>query len=213
LEEDRQTKSMWKLLALVLVIGLLAGLLGGALGALIFIQPGPQGEAGEEGPQGPEGPQGEQGPEGPQGIPGLDGTDSILQAIQTRNDTQIDTSGYTEKQWYNLSDFDPSMRITTNIQQNSRVFAEFSSTIEIDATAAIWMRIVVDNAYNSSVCMCSVGPPSSGRAYQMVGHIEFLTDSLNSGPHTINVQFWIEQLPDSLTIHQRTLTAMELASP
>jgi hypothetical protein len=204
LEEDRQTKSTWKLLALVLVIGLLAGLLGGALGALIFIQPGPQGEPGEEGPQ---------GPEGPQGIPGLDGMDSILQAIQTRNDTQIDTSGYTETQWYNLSDFDPSMEITTSVQQNSRVFVEFSSTIEIDAEATIWVRIVVDNAFNSSVCMCSVGPPSSVRAYQMVGHVEFLTDSLNSGTRTINAQFWIETGSTNVRIQHRTLTVMELASP
>ncbi len=210
MEEDRQTKSTWKLLALVLVIGLLAGLLGGALGALIFIQPGVQGE---QGPQGPEGPQGEQGPEGPQGIPGLDGTDSILQANQNRNDTQIDTSGCVEKQWYNLSDFDPSMGIITSVQQNSRMFVQFSSTIEIDAEATIWVRVVIDNAYNSSVFMCSVGPPSSVRAYQMVGHVEFLTNSLNAGPHTINAQFWIETGSANVRIQHRTLTVMELASP
>ncbi len=210
MEEDRQKKSTWKLLALVLVIGLLAGLLGGALGALIFIQPGPQGE---QGPQGPEGAQGEQGPEGPQGIPGLDGTDSILQAIQYRNYTEIDTDDCVVMQWYNLSDFDSSMEITTSVQQNSRVFVQFSSTIEINATATIWMRIVVDNTHNSSVSMCSVGPPASVRSYQMVGHVEFLTDSLDAGSHTIRTQFWIETGPTDVRLQHRTLTVMELASP
>lgn len=188
----------------------MAGLLGGALGALVFIQPGPQGEQGEEGPQGPEGPQGEQGP---QGIPGSDGTDSILQAIQYRNFTEIDTDDCVQKQWYNLSDFDPSMEITTSVQQNSRMFVQFSSTIEINATATIWMRIVVDNVHNSSVCMCSVGPPASVRAYQMVGHVEFLTDSLDAGSHTIRAQIWIETGPTDVRLQHRTLTVMELASP
>ena len=210
--EDKQTKSAWKLLAMVLVIGLLAGLLGGALGALVFVQPGPQGEQGEEGPQGPEGPQGEQGPEGPQGIPGLDGTDSILQAIQHRNDTAIDASGYLEMQWYNLSDSDSSMEFTMTLQQDSRIFVQFSSTVEIEPPASVWLRIVVDDTYNSSVCVCSVGPPASG-TYQTVGHVEFLTDSLDAGSHTIRAQFWIETEPTHVRLQHRTLTAMELASP
>ncbi len=212
MEEDRRTKSTWKLLALVLVIGLVAGLLGGALGALVFIQPGPQGEQGEEGPQGPEGPQGEQGPEGPQGIPGLDGTDSILQAIQYRNETEIDLSGYLEMQWYNLSDSDPSMETTMTVQQDSRILVQFSSTVEIEPPASVWLRLVVDDTYNSTIYVCSVGPPASG-TYQMAGHVEFLTDSLGAGSHTIRAQFWIETEPTNVRIQHRTLTAMELASP
>jgi hypothetical protein len=162
LEDEEQKNYPWKILALVLVIGLLAGLLGGVLSAQIFIQPGPQG------PQGPEGLQGEQGPEGPQGIPGVNGTDSILQIIQNRNDTQIDTSSYLILRWYNVSDVDPSMEVTINVQQNSKIFAQFSSTVGVEPPASIWLRIVVDNNYNSSTCTCSVGPPASG-TYKMTG--------------------------------------------
>ncbi len=143
-KKKEQDKYAWKLLVLVLVIGLLAGLVGGVLSAQVFIKPGPQGE------EGPEGEQGSQGPEGPQGIPGVNGTDSILQILQNRNDTQIDTINATKMQWYNLSDFDSSMKITMNVQQNSRISAQFSSTHQLEATAYILVRIVVDNTHNSS---------------------------------------------------------------
>jgi len=203
LEKKEQNKYAWKLFVLVLVIGLLAGLVGGVLSAQIFIKPGPQGE------QGPHGETGAQGPQGPQGIPGANGTDSILQIIQNRNDTQVEISGYTEMQWYNISEFDPSMKITINVQQNSKIFAQFSSTHQLEPPESIWIRIVVDNNYNSSSYICSTGPPASG-TYKMTGHIEFLTNSLNAGTHTINVQFLIESgSPDIL---DRTLTVIEIAS-
>jgi len=198
--EKKQDKYAWKLLVLVLVIGLLAGVLGGALSAQIFIKSGPQGE---------QGPQGETGPQGPQGIPGVDGTNSILQIIQNRNDTQVEISGYTAMQWYNISDFDSAMEITINVQQNSKIFAQFSSTHQLEPPASIWGRIVVDNNYNSSTYICSTGPPASG-VYKMTGHIEFLTNSLNAGSHTINVQFLRET--GSPIILDRTLTVIEIAS-
>ncbi len=184
----------------MLVIGLLAGLAGGVLSAQIFIKPGPEGE---------QGPQGLQGETGPQGIPGANGTDSILQMIQNRNDTQVEISGYTEMQWYNISEFDPSMKITINVQQNSKIFAQFSSTHQLEQPESIWIRIVVDNNYNSSRYMCSTVLPASG-TYKMTGHIEFLTNSLTAGTHTINVQFLIESgSPDIL---DRTITVIEIAS-
>jgi len=182
------------------LVGLLAGLMGGAIGAQIFAKTGPQGE---------QGPEGEQGSQGLQGIPGIDGTNSILQILQNRNDTQIDTINATKMQWHNLSDFDSLMKITMNVQQNSRISVQFSSTHQLEATAYIWVRIVVGNTYNSSTYMCSVGPPAAPRV-SMPGHVEFLTDSLTAGPHTINVQFLIEL--GSPIILDRTLTAIEIAS-
>ena len=199
-EKKKQDKYAWKTLVLALVIGLLAGLLGGALAAQIFIKPGPQGE---------QGPQGLAGPTGPQGIPGLDGTDSILQLLQNRNDTQVDTILAAKMQWYNLSDFDSSMKITINVQQNSKIFAQFSSTHQLNATASILVRIVVDNNYNSSVYICAVGPPAAPRV-RIPGHVEFLTNSLNAGPHTLDVQFQIQD--GSSIILDRTLTVMEITS-
>jgi len=104
---------------------------------------------------------------------------------------------------------DPSMKITINVQQNSKIFAQFSSTHQLEPPESIWIRIVVDDNYNSSRYICSTGPPASG-TYKMTGHIEFLTNSLNAGTHTINVQFLIESgSPDIL---DRTITVIEIAS-
>jgi len=208
-EQDKYTR---KVLILALVIALLASVLGTALTAQIFIKPGPQGEQGPQGPegsQGEQGPQGAQGEQGPQGIAGVNGTDSILQILQNSNNTQVDTSGYTAMEWYNMSDFDPAMKITINVQQNSKIFAQFSSTHTLQPPTSIWVRIVVDNYYNSSIYICSTGPPASG-TYKMSGHIEFLTNSLNAGWHTINVQFLREV--GSPIILDRTLTVIEVAS-
>jgi hypothetical protein len=205
-----EKKKQNKFLVLALVIGLLAGVIGGVLGTALsaqtLIKPGPQGEQGPEGEQGPQGPE---GPQGLQGTAGINGTDSILQILQNRNDTQIDTSGYTAMQWYNISDIDSSMEITVNVQENSKIFAQFSSTHTLQPPASIWVRIVVDNNYNSSRYICALGPPASG-TYKMTGHIEYITNSLNAGPHTINVQFLIESgSPDIL---DRTLTVIEITS-
>jgi len=195
----------WKFVILALVIGFLGGILGAALIAPLFLKPGPEGPQGLQGLQGPQGPE---GPLGPQGIPGINGTDSILQVLQNRNATQKDIGGYNLTQWFNMSDFDSSMKMTINIQQNSKIFAQFSGTHSLDAPASLWVRIVVDNNYNSSIYECSLGPPASG-TFTMPGHIEFLTDSFNAGQHTIDVQFLREQ-GSPLLILDRTLTVMEI---
>ena len=210
-----QEKYPWKILVLALVIALLASIVGTALTAQIFVKPGPQGEQGSQGPEGPQGSQGEQGiqgvqgPQGLQGIVGVNGTDSILQILQNSNATEIDTSGYTAAQWYNVSDVDPTMEITINIQQNSKIFAQFSSSQTLPAPANISIRIVVDNNYNSSMCILSLGPPASG-TYTLSGHIEFLTTSLNAGSHIINLQFLREN--GSPVLLDRTLTVIEIAA-
>jgi len=209
-------------IVLILVTGLLAGGVGAALSSQVFIEPGPQGPQGEQGEQGPMGPQGIQGPAGPQGIPGeqglegaqglpgVNGTDSILQILQSRNETQVAISSYAETQWHNFSDFDPSMEMTVNVQQNSRIFAQFSGTQALQSPASIWIRITVDNNLNSSRYICTLEQPASG--HTMSGHVEFLTDPLNAGTHRVNVQFWIEEEPLNILILDRTLTVIEVAS-
>jgi len=197
----------WKFVVLALVIGFLGGVLGAALFSPFFVKQGPQGPQGEQGLQGP---QGLQGAQGPQGIPGIDGTDAILQMLQNRNDTEVDVTGYATMQWFNMSVFDSSMNVTINIQQNSKIFVQFSATHSLDAPASIWVRIVVDNSYNSSVYKVSVTPPSSA-TYKIPGHIEFLTDPLAAGQHTIEVQFLREQ--GSILMLDRALTVMEITSP
>jgi len=161
---------------LVLIIGLLSGAAGGALIAPLFLKPGQQGPQGETGPTGPTGPQGAQGLQGLQGIQGLqgtsgiNGTDAILQILQNRNDTVENVGGYTSAQWFNMSTFDASMKITINIQQNSKILAQFSSTQELNAPASILVRIVVDNNLNSSVYKVSLGPPEQRNIHNPRSH-------------------------------------------
>jgi hypothetical protein len=221
-DKTLEYESTRKLLTLILVIGLVGGAASGALISSLLTKPGPegpqgeqglegpQGEQGSQGPQGEEGPQGLQGPQGEQGFPGIDGTDTILQILQSRNDTQEDTSGYTEDQWFNMSEFDSSMRMIISIKNNSRIFAQFSGTHYLSSPASIWIRIVVDNSYNSSEYMCSILSPGSG-PYRLPGHIELLTNPLDQGLHTIDVQFYRET--GSPSILKRTLTVIETTTP
>ena len=210
----------WKLLALILVIGLLAGAIGAVLSAQVFIKPGPPGPQGEEGAKGDtgeqglqgtagdEGPQGIPGEQGPQGIPGENGTDAIVQIIQKRNDTTLSTDGFAADQWFNLSSLDSSMEIVVDVQQDSKIFAQFSSSHNLDPTELISIRIVVDHVHNSSYYLCSTGLPGSG-VYAIPGNIEFLTDSLSAGAHTVSVQFLVNGSP---TILGRTFTVIEMAA-
>ena len=204
---ESQDNSKWKITVLAFIVGLLGGLLGAAIIAPLMGTTGPQGPAGEEGPQGP---QGLQGPAGTPGAPGTDGTDAILQILQNRNDTQVDTSTYTLMQWFNMSTFDSSMKIVVNVQENSKIFAEFSGTHYFTSAGSIWVRLVVDNIYNSSVYRCSSLAPASP-IFNMPGHTELLTDPLSAGYHTIEVQFLRED--GSPRILDRTLTVMEITSP
>lgn len=212
----------WKALALVLVIALIAGAVSGTLAALFLVGPGPEGPQGEQGEQGPQGEQGvqglqgeqgelgPQGEQGEQGLPGLDGTNAILQTLQNRNDTQVDIGAFTEDQWFNMSEFDSSMRITIDIQNNSKIFAQFSSTHYLDSPASIWVKIVVDNIYNSSEYMCSLLTPASG-SFRLPGHMEFLSNPLVQGLHVVEVQFYRET--GSPLVLGRTLTVMEITTP
>jgi len=209
-EQDTRT---WKIVVLALVIGLLGGVVSAALVAPLFMKPGPEGPQGEQGLQGPAGTQGLQGIQGPQGIPGINGTDAILQILQNRNDTAVDVSRYANTKWFNISDFDSSMKITINIQQNSKIFAQFSSTQTV-GDASISVRIVVDYNYNSSIYKVSVPAPPASGIDTIPGHVEFLTSPLSAGQHTIEVQF-LKQSGNSPTLRilDRTLTVTEITSP
>ena len=203
-----------KLLVLILVIALLSGIVGAVLSAQFFIKPGPagpqgnKGDKGDPGVQGPQGIPGTDGPQGLQGIPGANGTDAIIQIVQKRNDSEIATIGFTLGQWFNISQIDPSMEIVIDIRENSKVFVEFSSSHRLEPPASIWVRIVVDGTYNSSKYVCSTGPPASG-TYTLPAHVEFLTDLLSAGFHTVNVQFLRQD--GSPIILDRTLTATEIS--
>ena len=162
------------------------------------------GEQGEQGPQGPQGPQGEQGP------PGTDGTNSIIQVIYSRNSTIFETQSYATMQWVNMSELDSSMIININVQQNSRLLIQFSASISITSPGSLQTRIVVDNIYISTVSVNSVSSASTG-IIKFSDHIEFVTDPLNTGIHSINLQVLREN--GSPTILDRTITVMEITSP
>jgi hypothetical protein len=227
-------------LAILLVVSIALGLIGGVTSSFLAAKPGPQGEqgpqgetgqqgpqgeigpqgpAGETGPTGPTGatgatgatgPEGSQGPQGEQGLPGTDGSNSVIQVIQSRNTTIFETQSYATLQWFNISNLDSTMMININVQQNSKLLIQFSASISINPPASLQTRIVVDNNYNSTVSKNSVGSSSTG-IMTLSNHIEFLTDSLNSGLHTINLQILRES--GSPTILDRTITITEITGP
>jgi hypothetical protein len=210
--ESRDTRT-WKIIVLALIIGLLGGVVSAALVAPLFVKPGPQGETG---PAGLQGPQGQQGEQGSQGNPGTNGTDAILQILQNRNDTVVDISdptlGYAVSEWFNMSDFDSSMKMTINIQEGSKIFVQFSSSNTLSSGASILVRIVVDNVYNSSICKASSPSPPSSGTYSFPAHMEFLTGPLSSGQHTIEVQFQRDVAGPSMQL-ERSLTVTEITTP
>jgi hypothetical protein len=216
-------------LALLLIASIVLGLIGGITSAFLIAKPGAtgaqgppgqdgadglQGETGPAGPTGPQGaqgatgPQGVQGQQGLQGIAGTDGINSILQVIQNKNTTMQDTGSYALMEWVNMSDSDSSMMITLDVQQNSRLLIQFSTSVSLAPPGALRTRVVVDNSLNSTECVTSVGPPSAG-TFNFPSHIEFLTDPLGSGTHTIQLQIF--RANGSPILLDRTLTVMEIA--
>ena len=79
----------------------------------------------------------------------------------------------------------------------------------METPSSIWVRVVIDNIFVSTRYMLSVGIPASVSTYNC-GHLEFLTDSLAAGEHTIQVQFFKEA--GNPTILDRVLTVIEIAS-
>jgi len=173
---------------------------------------GPQGIQGEQGVQGEQGIQGEQGPEGPQGPqgiqgePGLNGTNSIQQMLCSQNLTSaIIGNGYNITQWYNMSVFDSSMSTILNINDQSRILAEFATTVSL-SNSGVWFRIAIDNQYVSAVCYTSSAPNMN-----LPISVKFLTESLSAGQHTIDVQFY--RVSGTTTLRDRSLYLTELPPP
>ncbi len=219
-----QDMSVKKSFTIVLIAALIMGLIGGIIGGYLFAKPGPagadglqgiQGIAGADGAQGttgqqgPAGETGAAGASGAQGAPGANGNNSILQIVQTRNTTAQNIVNFTAAQWFNMSTFDSSMAVTMNVRANSKLLIQFSTTAFLEPPGAISMRVVVDNLINSTITIASVGPPSAG-TYSLPSYVEFLTDALTSGSHTVRVQFLRET--GSPILLERTLTVMEIAS-
>lgn len=205
-----------KVVASLAIVAIIAGLLGGLLGGLLFARTGPQGAQGVQGEQGAQGVQGEQGAQGLQGTqgnqgqPGLNGSNSVLQMIQSQNATTTDLSAFAIDQWYNLSDLDSSMRLTINVQDQSRIHAEFLTSVSMPSEGNTSLKIVVDNQFNSSVCTAGIiNVPALTITFPI--KVEILTTALPAGLHTIEVQF-LQQKGTSFLL-ERSFYATELTSP
>lgn len=220
----------WNAVIVLVCIGLVAGLFGGIIDGLFFIQPGPEGPMGlqgapgiqgEEGPQGetgptgatgPEGPIGPQGPQGIQGEPGLNGTNSIQQVLQSQNFTNVDLGAYAEAQWINMSIFDDSMSLTIDVNDQSRILAEFLTSVYI-VDSEVRFRIVVDNQNISTVSFTRL----MGRSdidMSATAQVKFLTGPLSAGQHRVDVQFYrVTGVSPVENVNDRFLCLMELPSP
>jgi hypothetical protein len=150
--------------------------------------PGETGSQGLQGIQGIQGLQGIQGIQGPQGNPGVNGSDSLRQLISSHNVTAANLDTYTVGQWFNMSIFDSAMSVSINVQDGSRICAEFLSSVELSTVGAISMKNVVDNQLNSTVVNAGIlsGPTVT---LTMPVQVKILTDALSGGEHTIEIQF------------------------
>ncbi len=186
-----------KMVVLIVVVALISGLIFGLVGAYIFARTGPQGI------QGVQGAKGDTGLQGIQGVPGLNGTNTIQQMLVSQNLTSaILDSTYNISQWYNFSIFDNSMRTTLTINDQSRILAEFATTISL-SNSAVWFRIVVDNQYVSTVCRASTSPNMDLPIY-----VKILTGSLSAGQHVIEVEFY--RVNGITTVLDRSIYMTEL---
>jgi len=113
----------------------------------------------------------------------------------------LDTA-YVIGQWYNLSVFDSSMRTTLNINDQSRILAEFAATASL-SNSGLWFRIVIDNQYDSTVCRVSSSPNMDIPIY-----VKILTGSLSAGEHVIEVQFY--RVSGITTVQDRSVYLTEL---
>ena len=202
-------RSLWKLVAIVICAAILTGLLGGVLGAPLFLKNGEEGEQGIQGEPGIQGIQGEIGPQGPQGEqgiqgePGVDGINSIQQIISYQNLTSATIGdNFTPTQWYNISVIDTSMNQSLNISDQSRILAEFATTVSL-SNSGVWFRVVIDNQYISTVCYASSAPNMN-----LPINLKILTDPLSAGQHTIEVQFY--RVSGTTTLLDRSLYLTEL---
>ncbi len=180
----------------------------GATGATGATGPaGPQGLPGATGAAGAIGPVGAQGIQGPQGSAGIN---SILNIVQCVNTTAQPLDAYATNQWFSVSSFDSKMSLNLNVQQNSKLFITFSASVQLTPPANVSVRVIVDNTTASAISLINVGPPSAGM-YTFDSHVEFLTDLLVSGSHTIDVQFMRNSPAGPASLLARTMTVMEIA--
>ena len=209
------TPNTKRITLLAVVVALVFGLVSGLVGAYLFAKPGPQGDQGVTGSQGDQGEQGiqgvtgSQGEQGIQGELGLNGTNSIIQVIQSQNVTSASLDAYNLTQWYNMSVFDSSMTLTMDIQSESRIYAEFLSTATF-TNSEVWLRIVVDNQYNSTVCYVGCFEVPSSPTLHLPIQVKILTDTLPAGTHTVDVQFY--RFNGFPTLLDRSLYVTELAA-
>ncbi len=180
---------------LAVVVALVFGLVSGFVGAYMFAKPGPQGA---------------QGDQGIQGEPGLDGTNSVMQVIQSQNMTPVSLEAYNLTQWYNMSVFDSSMTLTIDIQSGSRICAEFLGSATF-TNSEVWLRIVVDNQYNSTICYIGCFEVPSSPTLHLPIQVKILTDTLPAGTHTVDVQFY--RFNGFPTLLDRSLYVTELVAP
>lgn len=189
---------------LAVIVAIIAGLLGGLLGGYLFARTVPQGEQGDQGIQGVKGDQ------GAQGLSGLNGSNSVIQIIQSQNVTSASLGTYNLSQWYNMSVFDSSMRLTINVQDQSRISAEFLSSVSIPSQGIISLMIVVDNQFNGTVFNVGIANvPALTITFPIQAKI--LTNALPAGEHTIEVQFLRND--GTPLLMERSFYVSELASP
>jgi hypothetical protein len=229
-----------KPVVIFITLALVGGFLGGLLTTSFIANANPQAIQGEPGPQGPKGDTGDtgatgatgdtgatgetgatggtgaegpQGPSGVQGSQGINGYNSAIQIVESQNATYAPlTTAYTLDQWYNMSIFDGSMKLTIDVQNQSRICAEFIASVSLTSPCSGWFRLAVDNQTYSISCMAAVGITGVQTVSEyMPIQVKVLTGSLSEGQHTVEVEFLRDE--GTPIVLERSLFATELASP
>ena len=108
-------------------------------------------------------------------------------------------------QWYDMSVFDSSMSLVINVNDQSRLIAEFVASVAL-SNSAVWFRIVIDGQYVSTTCYASSSPGTL-----LPVQAKILTDPLPVGQHTVDVQFY--QAESNSRLLDRALYVTEIAPP
>jgi hypothetical protein len=164
----------------------------GATGAV-----GATGEAGATGAQGPKGLQGVQGPQD------IKGYNSVVQIVQSQNVSSVPLDlAYTLDQWYSLSILDSSMKLILDVQNQSRICAEFIGSANLTSPASVWIRLVV-------AAVGAIGTETISQCVPIQAKV--LTGALSGGQHMVEVEFLRNE--GNLVVLSRSLYLTEFASP
>jgi hypothetical protein len=104
------------------------------------------------------------------------------------------------------------MKLVIDVQNQSRILAEFIGSVNLTSPASLWIRLVVDrHLYSivSTAAVGSIGPLTVSHSIPI--QVKLLTGALSQGQHTIEVEFLRDE--GTPVILGRSLYVTEFLTP